>query len=976
MFSIKINTSSAIAVLFVGLVSYSGSLFAQVNPKKVPVKQDTTFVPITIYDINNGYLGIKRTEVIGATTFVPDSRFNQLAHISITSLLQGQVAGLKVVNTAGSPGSGALLNIRGASTFNGGSTPLFILDGIPVKSERFSNPLTRNSDNDPLADINPADIASVTVLKDAASTSLYGMRGGNGVVIINTYGGTNGKTLLDFSGFTGVAGTPPHQDVFNAAQYRAFMLEKEKARGLSDAQINNGVGRYLLTSTPANQIERYNNDTDWQDEVTKRGVYNDYHLNLRGGDGVSKYSLNVGYTSQSGGIVNTDYNRFSTRFNLDYKVGRKLSFLNSLAYTKTGRNLRDEGNSTNINPLFLAAVKSPILASFKQDLAGNDLRDLDSADYAGRNNPYSVVNRMRGENSTNRITGKIIGKYTFNPHLDLKIGVGGDFYRLDEKRFRPAAGFMAETYVIRSSAEKNSTELMVNNENVLTYNRTSSSGSHSLHAFVGNSFQVTSQDSKYAVTVNSNSDEFGGINTSDQKSLDSIGSFSPSWRLMSFFTGAQYAYKSKYIISANVRLDGSSRFAEGKQWGYFPAVAAAWRISSEDFLKQSKVISDLKLRTSYGLSGNQEVGYYNAFNVLTSSNYSDYAGVRIGSLGNPDFTWEETAQFNIGLDVGFAKDRISLSADYYAKKTYNLYNTIQLPGTSGFNTYAVSEGEVKNKGIELGIAAKLLTGKFGWQVSLNAAYNKNKISELPALFTAVNNYKDFAGQLTIGGSIGSFYGYKALGVYKSTADVKLKNGADNLNPFQGGDMIFEDQDGNGIIDQSDRKVIGNVNPDYYGGFTNAFSYRNFDLFVFVDFSIGNQVYNAQRAALEGMTNYDNQSLAVEGRWKKDGDVTDMPRALHGDAVGNTRFSSRWIEDGSYARIKALTLSYNMPLKGVLKGVFTNAKILLTAQNIYTFTDYKGGNPELGSVTNSIMYGLDYANIPQPRSILLGLKLGL
>lgn len=973
MFTIKINSSSAIAVFLLGLVAYSGNLAAQ-----VPVKQDTTIVPapLTSVYINNGYIGLRKTDVIGAITYVPDSRFSQLAHVSITSLLQGQVPGLKVVNTSGSPGSGALLNIRGVSTFNAGNTPLFILDGIPIKADRFSNAMTRNSDNDPLADINPSDIASVTVLKDAASTSLYGMRGANGVVIVNTYGGTNGKTLLDFSGFSGIVDTPPHQSVFNAAQYRSFMLEKEKLRGLSDAQINNGVGRYLLTSTPANQVQRYNNDTDWQDEVTRKGVYNDYHLNLRGGDAVSKYSVNVGYTTQAGGIDNTNYNRFSTRFNLDYKVGRKLSFLNSLAYTKSGRNLRDEGNSTNINPLFLAAVKSPTLTSFKQDLAGNNLRDLDSADYAGRNNPYSVINRMRGENSTNRITGKIIGQYTFNPYLNLKIGVSGDFYRLDEKRFRPAAGFMPEAYVIRSSAEKNSTELMVNNENLLSYARTSKSGEHALSAFVGNSFQVTAQDSKYAVTVNANSDEFGGINTGDQKSLDSIGSSSPTWNLMSFFAGAQYAFKSKYIVGANVRADGSSRFAEGKQWGYFPSISAAWRISAEPFLKNSKAISELKLRTSYGLSGNQEVGYYNAFNVLTSSNYSDYAGVRIGSLGNPDFTWEETAQFNLGLDVGFAKDRVSISADYYAKKTYNLYNTIRLPGISGFNTYAVSEGTVKNKGIELGITAKLLDGKFGWQMSVNAAYNKNEISELPKLFTSVKSYGDFAGELSIGTSIGSFYGYKALGVYKSTADVKLRNGADNANPFQGGDMIFEDKDGNGIIDQADRQIIGNVNPDYYGGFTNVFSFRNFDLNVFVDFSVGNQVYNAQRAALEGMTNYDNQSTTIENRWKKDGDVTDMPRALHGDAVGNTRFSSRWIENGSYARIKALTLGYTLPLQGTFKRVFTNARILLTAQNVYTFTNYKGGNPELGSVSNQMMYGLDYGNIPQTRSILLGLKLGL
>jgi TonB-linked SusC/RagA family outer membrane protein len=978
MFTIKINLSSARAALLLGLIAISGKAIAQGSPKKVPARQDTVLIPppIGAAEVNIGYLGLKRKEVTAAVSQVADSRFNQLANVSITSLLQGQVAGLKIVNTSGVPGSGALLTIRGTSTLNAGTAPLFIIDGIPVKSDRFVDPLTRNVDNDPMADINPADIESVMVLKDAASTALYGMRGANGVILINTYGGTNGKTLLDFSGFSGIMEAPARQDVFNAAQYRGYIIEKERARGLSDAQINSGIGRYLLLSTRAGQVERYNNDTDWQDQVTARGLYNDYHLNLRGGDAVSKYSLNVGYTTTDGGIQNTNFNRFSTRFNLDYKVGRKLSFLNSLSYTKTGRDVRDEGNATNTNPLFLSALKSPVLAVFKQDQQGNDLRDLDSADYAGRNNPYSIINRMRGENSTNRITGKIVGQYTFTPYLNLKIGVSGDYYRLNEARFRPSAGFLPESYIIRSSAEKNSTEMMVNNENVLTYVGRSNSGRHSFTAFIGNAFQVTSQDTKYAVTVNSNSDEFGGINTSDQKSLDSIGSFSPSWRLMSFFAGAQYALKSRYLFGANVRADGSSRFAKGKQWGYFPSVSAAWRIGAEPFMGNIKTLSELKLRTSYGLSGNQEVGYYNGFNVLTSANYSDYAGIRIGSLGNPDFTWEETAQFNIGLDLGLLKDRVNITADYYVKKTKNLYNTIRLPGTSGFSTYAISEGSVKNNGFELGVSAKILRGKFSWQANLNAAHNKNEITSLPNLFTSVENYGDFSGILTPGSSVGSFFGYKALGVYKSSADVKLKNGTDNLVPFQGGDIIFEDRDGNGIIDQADRQVIGKVSPDYYGGFSNLFSYRNFDLNIFMDFAVGNQVYNAQRAALESMSNYDNQSISTLGRWQKEDDITDMPRLLHGDPVGNTRFSSRWIESGSYARIKAVTVGYNLPLKGKFKRIFSNARILLTGQNLYTFSDYKGLNPELASVTNPIMYGLDYGNVPQMRSILLGLKLGL
>lgn len=927
-------------------------------------------------DINISYTTTPRKNLTGSVSVVPDARINEQARVSPVGLLQGQAAGIKVVNSSGAAGASGLITIRGISTFNGGTTPLFILDGVPIKGDRFSNPLARNSDNDPISDINPADIASITILKGAQAVARYGMRGANGVVLIDTYGGTNGKTLLDFSTFTGIQAAPKPYSVLDAAGYRAFTIEKEQARGFTQQQINNGIGRYLLLSTPANQVQRYNNNTDWQDMALRRGLYTDYHLNLRGGDAVSKYSLMTGYTNQTGVVEKSNYNRFSTRFNLDYKVGRKLSFINSVAYTRTSRNLNDEGNAIASNPLLLSAIKSPTLTVYQQNLQGVDQRDLDSADYAGRNNPYAVIDRMRNENNTNRIFGKITGQYVFSPGLTLRVGLSADYYRLSEKRFRPSAGFMPEGYIIRASYEKNSSELMALNENVLSYNKTSASGAHVFSAFVGSALQLNDQNSKTAVAVNSTSDQFSNISTTDQRFIDSIGSFAPNWRLLSFFGGIQYAFQNKYLLGANLRADGSSRFAEGHRWGYFPSVSAGWRIGQEAFLKDNRVISELKLRSSYGLSGNQEVGFFNSLNALIPADYSDYAGVRIGILGNPNFTWERTKQFDAGLDLGLMNDRLLITTDVYVRNTTNLYNTVRLPGTSGFRTYAVSEGSVRNTGVELAVTGKVLTGKFGWQTGFNATLNRNKILSTPALFNPVNNYGDFTGILQTGNAIGAFYGYKALGVYRNTTDVTLKNGADNANPFRGGDIIFEDVDKNGIIDQADRQVIGNANPDVYGGFNNTFAYRNFDLNVFVDFSLGNEVYNAQRAYAEAMSTYDNQSTAVLSRWRAEGDVSSMPRALHGDAVGNTRFSSRWIEDGSFARIKALTLGYNFPLQHGLKRVFKSARILFTAQNLVTFTKYKGFGPEAGSISNPIVYGIDYAGLPQLKSFILGLKLGL
>jgi TonB-dependent starch-binding outer membrane protein SusC len=966
-------------VLIVGTI-VPGKTFAQADSKTDSL---VNLNPAVV--VNNGYMTIGKSNLTGAVSIVKENRVKELAGISIDALLQGQAAGVRVVNTSGAPGAGAMTIIRGTSTLNAGTAPLYIIDGIPVKVSRFSS-LAHNIDNNPLSDIAPQDIASISILKDGEGAALYGMRGANGVIVINTIGGTSGKTHLDVSATMGIMKFPETHSVFNADQYRAYILEKEQARGLTQVEIENGIGRYLLLSTPADQIERYNNNTDWQRQAVKTGMHNDYHLSLRGGDATARYSLNVGYTKLNGTIANTNFERFTTRFNLDYKVGTKLSFLNTLSYTRTDKLVSDEGDAFNSNPIVLNTLKSPTLAAFQQNDIGEDLRDVDSADYAGRNNPYAVINGLRNKTNTNRIMGKITGQYTISPYLNLRIAMAGDYYRLDETRFRPGAGFNPEREKIRSSAASKSYELMLLNENTLNYSRTFDAGKHAINATIGTAYQTTNQDAKTAVYINAPSDLFAGISSinftgsasipATDPNIDSVASSSPTWKLMSFFATTQYVYKGKYIVAANLRADGSSRFADNKRWGYFPSLAAAWRLSEESFLLGNKTISELKLRASYGISGNQEVGYYSSYNALVSAPYARYSALRIGILGNPDFQYERTKQFNIGFDAEFFGNRVGLTVDAYVKGTTHLLNTVKLPGTSGFDDYAVSEGRIRNKGIEITVNGKILDGAFGWETNLNIAFNKNRIISMPEKMLPVIDYGGFASIAGPGNSLGDFYGYNALGVYARTTDVNVTNGGNYNAGFNGGDMIFEDMDKDGVIDQDDRKVLGNVNPDWFGGFYNVFSYKGFDLSVFMDFAFGNEVFNAHRALRESMSNYDNQSTSINTRWRNEGDITAMPRLLHGDAVGNTRFSSRWIEDGSYVRFKALTIGYNLPLKGFLKSTFKNARISLTAQNLHTFSDYKGYSPETANVSNPIMYGVDYGNMPQLKTFLLGVKLGL
>ena len=978
MFQFKLTSFSALVCIFLLVCLYDRTSAQQKKtankPKpKAPIAKAAMVQPLTVDSgVNIGYFKVKKQNITGAIALASENKFKGLPSISIDALLQGQIAGMQVTNVSGAPGSGTLISIRGASTLNGGSMPLYIVDGIPIKTYRFMNALAKNADNNPLADINPFDIASVTVLKDAQATALYGMRAANGVIVINTSGGTAGKTYLDFSGYTGLMNAPTQRSVFNADEYKSYILDKERSRGQTQQDIANGVGRYLLISTPQSQIERYNNNTNWQDEVLRTGYLNNYHLKLRGGDAIARYSLNVGYTSQSGVLSKSSYDRFTTRFNLDYRVNKKLTILNTIAYTRTDKDLQDEGNAIATNPLYLATLKSPTLAIWRQDLSGRDLNGLDSVDYVGRNNPYAVANRLKNENSTNHILGSITGQYVISKYLTLSATIAADYIRLNETRFRPGEGFAPEKDIIRSAAENNSSETMVANENILTFNKFY--GNHSVNILVGNAFQSTEQRNEFAQAINSPSDEFTSISATDPQLLDSISSYEPSWKLMSFFTSLNYVFKGKYVFTANLRADGSSRFAKGKRWGYFPSIGAAWNISSESFLKKNKTINELRLRTSYGYTGNQEVGYFGSYNALVPAIYKSQPGVRLGFIGNPDFTWEKTTQFNAGIDLTMFK-RIAVNADFYVKETHDLLNYISLPGISGFSNYIVNDGRVRNTGVELNISGKILTRKLGWQTTFTAAYNKNKILQYPKSQDPIGNYNGYQTYTGIGSAIGAFYGYSALGVYPNSSDVKVKNGADDANPFRGGDIIFEDLDKNGIIDQRDRKVIGNSNPDFFGGFANLFSYKKFDLTIFMDYALGREVYNFQRASLEAMSNYDNQSASINTHWRADGDITDMPRILHNDPVGNTRFSTRWMEDGSYLRLKAITIGYNIAARENRK-IFKSARILLTAQNLYTFSKYKGYGPEVASITNPVNYSIDYGNVPQLKTFMIGLHLGL
>lgn len=961
--------------LLLYLLTYSSLTTSAQSPVADSTESQDNPVIQNKADYNLGFLKRSKRTALGAIDQLSERNIQELAPLSVDVLLQGKVAGLRAIGYSGTPGSGALIRIRGNSSLNAGTTPLYIVDGIPVTAIRNTNTLAGDADINPIADINPEDIETITILKDAHATSLYGARGANGVIIIKTTSGTSGKTFLDFNGFTGIQDMPNQLSVLDGESYRSFIVDKERGRGRTDQDIRNQFGPTTFFLDPSHpDFQRYNNNTNWQNVITEKGTINNASLKLKGGDALAKYAFNVGYAKQNGVITDTKFERFNTRFNLDYKVSRKLRFYNSISYTRSDRKMQDEGNNPNTNPLLLSTIKAPFLDTNKQDPQGENLSKLDSVDVFNRSNPFALISRLNNTNNTNHILGNLFAEYDFIPGLTAKVSLSADYFRIRESKFSPSVGIAQVRNIQRYASENNSVDLVFQNENTVTYNRKLTED-HAINAVVGGAFIFSDRSLKSARSINSPSDEFSSISSGSANNIDSVGSIATNYRLGSFFGSFNYEFQDKYLVGFNVRADGSSRFGDNNRWGYFPSVAAGWRLSSEPFMANNSVFNELKLRTSYGLSGNHEIGDYSSKSIIVAANAFNFPGAVLGVLGNPDLKWETTSQFDIGLDAAFANNRLSFSTDFYVKNTKDLLNVIALPGVTGFENYLTNNGEVRNIGVEFTTNAQILTGVFGWNTNFNIAYNRNELKSLPDGRNIVTNYGEFQGLAQEGYAIGAFYGYKALGVYASDAAVPAGLVNAYGAPFRGGDIIFQDVNFDNVIDEKDKKVIGNSNPDVFGGFSNTFSYRNFDINVFLDFSYGNQVYNAQRARLEAMSGYDNQLTTVKNRWRNSGDQTDIPRALHGDPVGNTRFSSRWVEDASYTRVKALTLGYTLPAGKTIKFV-NNARIYLTAQNLLTFTDYKGYDPEVASITRGNMYGVDYGSTPQLRSFILGVRLGL
>lgn len=941
-----------------------------------------------------GYGTQKERNVTGSVSHMRSEDIREMAVTSLDQTMQGRLAGVVISQNSSAPGGSVTVRVRGA-TSGTSNEPLYVIDGVPIYNDNdLSAVLSPSGGGQPqnvLASLNPSDIESVTVLKDASATSIYGSRGANGVVLIQTRRGKAGETRVSFESYYGMQEISKRYDLLNARQFATLSRE---------AALNSGLRVYLgndeyFTEIPAfidpNIVEqRLGKGTDWQDQILQTAPMKNYQLSISSGTEKGNYALMAGYFDQQGIIKGSDFSRFSMRLNTNYSISPRINFGSSVALARSASTLIPsdgiEGSGAVITP---ALSYLPVIHPRRED---GSLSVGVPGYFANLSNPLIPMELNEMNTSNNRVIGNIFTEISLLENLNYKLNAGFDYNNNQGNLFTPALtreGFDAE----RSQRSRMSnTENMWLLENTLNY-MPQFSDNHNLEILAGYSAQEFNREWTYILKRN-----FANIvNNTLNNALEvdgSTGGLVSEYALLSMFGRVNYNYKEKYLTSFTLRRDGSSRFGRDNRWGTFPALSAGWRISDEQFLAGASRLSNLMLRYSYGISGNQEINNY-AATAQTAVPEVAYGfspsqpgmGTWPLSIPNNLLSWEETAQGNIGADIGLLNDRFEITLDYYRKVTTGVLVYMRPPVLAGYSdSYWENAGTIENKGFEILLSGRLIsTLNFRWLSDLNFSTNKNTVVSYPGAdegFVLESTANGRAGQtfLLNDQPLGNFYGYQTDGVFmnQQEVDAHVNAAGEPIQPYsQPGDIRYVDVDGDGKISSSDRTVIGNAMPDFTIGFTNRITWKQFEVSAFIYASVGNDVFNATRYYLEGMQGDRNQTTSTLNRWVSESEPGDgkTPRATRIDPNQNWQlFTDRWIEDGSFVRLRNLSFSYTLPRSIINYLSISNCRLSVTGQNLITLTRYSGFDPEVSSNAQSAYFpGYDLGAYPLAKSVIFNIS---
>jgi TonB-linked SusC/RagA family outer membrane protein len=890
-----------------------------------------------------GYGTANRREVTNSVTTVQGSELTNVPIASIDGALQGKAPGLQVVQNAGNPGNGMTVRIRGASSLSAGNQPLYVIDGVPLLRESYSQLGMGGQDLSAVSSINPDEIASIDVLKDASAAAIYGSRASNGVVLITTKRGQSGRTRITFNGYYGGQELEKKVNMLNAAEYVAYFNEAARNDGYADDELPFRPG--IDDSV----------DTDWQEEVLQSAPIYDLSLGVSGGGDRMSYFLSGTMFNQKGILVGSQYKRNSTRANIDFQPNTRLSFRTSIGLVHED-NDRNENDNTIDGVATNALANQPnVPARIPNGFSSTD----DGLEYT---NPLALGVLDAAESRTMRAMGNTEMTLAIRDGLRLNARIGADVLNLRDLRWNSPKIIGTYAASVNGIAQQgNTTVTRYMSEAYMQYDM-GPRAFGDLSLIGGAGVEYNSTEDSFIQGEGFASEKFryvgnaGKVTTFDGGRTDN--------NLVSFFSRANWSRDDKYFLSASVRTDGSSRFGDNNRYGVFYSGSAGWALSDEAFLSALRRFGDVKLRVSYGETGNQGIGDdYAPLARFGRANYADEPGISPSSLGNPDLRWETTKEFDVGLDISILDGRVGIVADHYRKKTQDLLVTRPITSTSGFTSVYTNIGNIENKGYELQVSTELLrpnrVNGLRWNADVNIAWNRNEV-------TALYNNEPFnsgirsGNRVEVGHPLGAFHMLRFKGVDPAT-----------------GDAIYDDINGDGEITTADRTVVGSPHPRYFGGFLNSVSFAGFEARAFLQFSQGAQVFNAIRIfADDGGYYFDNKLKdSYEKRWRQPGDVAEQPRLSYDGTSGARDVSSRFVEDASYIRLQELSLSYQLPARLARRSGMDEARIFVSARNVKTWTDYTGFNPDVNSngASANISLGTDFYAYPLARSILFGIS---
>nr|MBI1230512.1 SusC/RagA family TonB-linked outer membrane protein [Cytophagales bacterium] len=889
-----------------------------------------------------GYGSVKKSDLTGSVGSVDSELIHSRPLTNAADALQGRIPGVQVMNNSAAPGGNFSIRIRGSNSISATNEPLYVIDGIiGVGGLQF---------------INPNDIASIEVLKDASATSIYGARGANGVVLISTKRGKEGKPQITYDSQFGFSKMSRKIPMLNASQY--MQMENE-------AYLYSG----LTPQFTQEQIQNPEFDTDWQDEATRTAFRQNHQIGVYGGTAQSKYGISAGYLDEEGIMLNSKLERANIRINLDNNLSDKLTLGTSLSINQS-KDRRIDTDNGGLNASRAMLEMFPFLPVKYED--GTYSNSADHPGGEGTDNPVAILNEIEDYFTITRTLGNIFLEYEVIKDLKIRISGGADINYESRNYYSPRT--LRRTRNTRGFALRSNTrELSWQNENTISYQKLLNDR-HDINAIVGITWQQFRHENFQGSTRGLNDDffKFNNLGIGDTPLPPSSNTF--DWALNSYLGRINYILDKKYLFTVSARMDGSSKFGESNKYGFFPSGAFAWRVSDEGFLDGQDIISDLKLRTSYGITGNQEIGVFNSISSLATYTYiidgQRNIGLGPGRIPNPDLKWEKTSQGNVGLDVGLVNNRLSLTIDAYYKQTNDLLLNAPLPYTTGYESIFRNIGRVENRGIEFMLSSVNVDGDFQWTTDANISFNDNKVLELGPEGDDIFPGPGFVTQtniLRVGQPIGSLWGWTRLGIFQNEQEITSHGAQPNARP---GDIKYLDLNGDGVIDSQDQSIIGNTAPKFNFGFINSFIYKNFDLIIEIQGVQGNDVMNLNPIVLEDRQTQANSYATLLDRWTPENPSNSIARVRKNSDL---RLSTRHVEDGSFIRGRNISLGYNFNLQN--KEWINSLKVFASAQNFFLISDYGGYDPEVSTYGGNFGQGIEFSSYPTPRTFTLGLSVG-